>query len=365
MSDRPGPLANVRVVEIAGLGPTPFAAMLLADLGAEVVRIERPGLKPLIPQKVDVLNRGRGFVALDLKVAEDRDQAKALIDKADILIEGMRPAVMERLGLGPEAFATSNPRLVYGRMTGWGQTGPLAHAAGHDINYIALSGALHAVGTATAPVPPLNLLGDFGGGGMYLVVGLLAALHAARSTGRGQTVDAAITDGTAHLAAMIYSLHGAALWADEREANLLDGSAPFYTTYACACGGHMAVGALEAKFYDELIMRVGLGDADLPAQMDRAGWADIRTALAGRFLTKTRDEWAALLEGTDACAAPVLSLAEAPAHPHNRARATFTEIGGVVQPSAAPRLSETPGKARAGEEKTALDPTRLLARWSA
>lgn len=359
-----GPLAGLRVVEIAGLGPTPFAAMWLADMGADVVRIERPGLKPLIPQKLDVLNRGRGFVALDLKAESDRWQARALIERADMLIEGMRPGVMERLGLGPEVFGETNPRLVYGRMTGWGQSGPLAQAAGHDINYIALSGALHPMGPPDRPIPPLNMVGDFGGGAMYLVAGMLAALHAARETGRGQVVDCAITDGAAHLMAMIYSLHGSGLWVDAREANLLDGGAPFYRCYECADGGFMAVGALEAKFYGELVERLGLADAGLPAQMDLTGWPRLREAFAARFRAKTRDEWAALLEGTDACAAPVLTLAEAPAHPHNRARGTFAEIGGITQPAAAPQLSITPGTTHAGEERLPDPVEAVLARWS-
>lgn len=356
-----GPLAGVKVVEIQGLGPTPFAAMWLADMGADVVRIERPNLKPLIPQKVDVLNRGRGFVALDLKNEKDREQARALIRAADMLIEGMRPGVMERLGLGPEDFP-ENPALVYGRMTGWGQTGPLAHAAGHDINYISITGALHAIG-GDHPVPPLNLLGDFGGGAMYLVAGMLAALHAAKATGKGQVVDCAITDGTAHLMAMTYSLYGSGLWVDAREQNLLDGGAPFYTVYECACGGHISVGALEAKFYAELLERIGLADADLPAQMDVSGWPNLRAAFAAKFLEKTRDDWAALLDGTDACAAPVLSMAEAADHPHNQARGVFTQISGVVQPGAAPQLTGTPGGATAGEEKVPQLVQDVLARW--
>ncbi|WP_424944560.1 CaiB/BaiF CoA transferase family protein [Aliiroseovarius crassostreae] len=356
-----GPLAGVKVVEIQGLGPTPFAAMWLADMGADVVRIERPNLKPLIPQKVDVLNRGRGFVALDLKNDKDREQARALIRAADMLIEGMRPGVMERLGLGPEDFP-ENPALVYGRMTGWGQTGPLAHAAGHDINYISITGALHAIG-GDHPVPPLNLLGDFGGGAMYLVAGMLAALHAAKATGKGQVVDCAITDGTAHLMAMTYSLYGSGLWVDAREQNLLDGGAPFYTVYECACGGHISVGALEAKFYAELLERIGLADADLPAQMDVSGWPKLRAAFAAKFLEKTRDDWAALLDGTDACAAPVLSMAEAADHPHNQARGAFTQISDVVQPGSAPQLTGTPGGATAGEEKVPQLVQDVLARW--
>lgn len=358
-----GPLSDLRVVEIAGLGPTPFAAMWLADMGAEVVRIERPGLNPLIPQKVDVLNRGRGFVALDLKSETDQAKARALIDRADMLIEGMRPGVMERLGLGPEVFAVSNPRLVYGRMTGWGQTGPLAHSAGHDINYIALSGALHAIG-GEAPVPPLNLVGDFGGGAMYLVAGLLAALHAAGRTGRGQVVDCAITDGAAHLMAMMYSMYGSGLWADQREANLLDGGAPFYRCYECACGGHMAVGALEAKFYAELVRLLELEAADLPAQMDVSGWPMLREAFAARFLEKPRDAWAEVFEGTDACTVPVLTMQEAPTHPHNTARGTFVDLADVTQPAAAPVLSGTPGTAKPGEEREPSDYARLLDRWA-
>lgn len=356
-----GPLSGLKVVEIQGLGPTPFAAMWLADMGADVVRIERPNLKPLIPQKVDVLNRGRGFVALDLKDTADRDQAHRLIGQADMLIEGMRPGVMERLGLGPGDFP-DNPALVYGRMTGWGQTGPLAHSAGHDINYISITGALHAIG-ADRPVPPLNLLGDFGGGAMYLVAGMLAALHAAKATGKGQVVDCAITDGTAHLMAMTYSLYGSGLWVDERERNLLDGGAPFYAVYECACGGHISIGALEAKFYAELVERIGLADADLPAQSDVAGWPKLRAAFAAKFLEKSRDAWATLLEGTDACAAPVLSMAEAADHPHNKARAAFARISDVVQPGAAPLLTGTPGQVAAGEEKTPQRIEDVLLRW--
>ncbi|PWE33595.1 CoA transferase [Maritimibacter sp. 55A14] len=359
-----GPLAGIRVVEFAGLGPTPFAAMLLADMGAEVLRIERPNAKPLIPQEVDLLNRGRGFAALDLKSAEGLAQARELLTHADALIEGARPGVMERLGLGPDAVAGINPRLVYGRMTGWGQDGPLATSAGHDITYIAITGALHAIGGAGAPVPPLNLLGDFGGGAMYLAFGMVCALLEARGSGQGQVVDAAITDGTAHLTTMIYSMLQSGLWSDRRASNLLDGSAPFYTSYECACGGHMAVGALEPQFYAELLARLGLGDADLPPQHDRAGWPHLRARLAEVFATKTRDEWAALLEGTDACAAPVLSLAEARHHPHNAARGSFPAPGGVWQPQAAPRLSRTPGGARPGEEREAQDIAAVLARWA-
>ncbi|MCP5036691.1 MAG: CoA transferase [Rhodobacteraceae bacterium] len=357
-----GPLAGLKVIEMAGLGPTPFAAMWLADMGADVVRIERPGLKPLIPMKQDVLNRGRGFVVLDLKNADGRADAKALISRADILIEGMRPGVMERLGLGPEEFENPNPALIYGRMTGWGQSGPLAHSAGHDINYISLTGALHAIGGA-APVPPLNLVGDFGGGAMYLVAGLLAALYAATATGKGQVVDCAITDGASHLMAMIYGMYGSDVWADGREVNLLDGGAPFYTTYECACGGFMSVGALEPQFYAELIRLLGLEAGTLPDRNDPSNWRMLREVFAASFSARSRDEWAQIMQGSDACAAPVLSLEEAPKHPHNRAREAFVDVGGVIQPEAAPQMSLTPGKAQAGEERRPMGLEDVLARW--
>lgn len=357
-----GALTGLKVVEMAGLGPTPFAAMWLADMGADIIRIQRPSLQPLMPMKQDVLNRGRGFVELNLKEAEGRVQAKTLIDRADVLIEGMRPGVMERLDLGPMVFETSNPALIYGRMTGWGQTGPLAHSAGHDINYIALTGALHAIGGEN-PVPPLNLVGDFGGGAMYLIAGILAALYAAQTTGKGQVVDCAITDGTAHLMSMIYGMHGSGIWADEREANLLDGGAPFYTIYECACGGHMSVGALELQFYAELLRLMDLNASDLPERNNPKNWPQIRTIFTACFLGKTRDEWAVIMEGTDACAMPVLSLKEAPQHSHNRARLAFSEIDGVIQPSAAPVLSNTPGAIRAGKERTPMEIADVLNRW--
>ncbi|TQV66479.1 CoA transferase [Aliiroseovarius halocynthiae] len=356
------PLTGLKVIEIQGLGPTPFAAMWLADMGADVVRIQRPNLKPLIPQKVDVLNRARGFVELDLKAKADCATAHDLINRADMLIEGMRPGVMERLGLGPEDFP-DNPALVYGRMTGWGQSGPLAHTAGHDINYIAISGALHAIG-GNHPVPPLNLLGDFGGGGMYLVAGMLAALHAAKTTGRGRVVDAAISDGTAHLMAMIYSLYGSGIWVDTREANLLDGGAPFYAVYECACGGHMTVGALEPKFYAEFLEGIGLAGTGLPAQQDVEGWPTLRAAFAARFKEKTRDDWADIFEGTDACCAPVLSLAEAPSHPHNVARGSFATCGGIAQPAPAPHISGATLSADPGDEQTPQDVSAVLNRWT-
>ncbi len=359
MSD--GPLQGIRVVEMAGLGPTPFAAMWLADMGADVVRIERPGLKPLIPMRQDVLNRGRGHVVLNMKDPVDVNRAKALINNADLLIEGMRPGVMERLGLGPDVVMHDNPALIYGRMTGWGQSGPLAQSAGHDINYIAVTGALHAMG-GDDPAIPLNLVGDFGGGAMYLVAGLLAALLSAKISGKGQVVDCAISDGSAHLMAMIYGLYGSGVWADQRASNLLDGAAPFYTTYECSCGGHMAVGALEPQFYTELVRLLALDPARLPNRDEPQNWPELRAVFAKTFRQKPRDHWAGIFEGTDACVMPILSMEEAPNHPHNQAREAFVQIDGMAQPAAAPRLSATPGKVHAAEAEMRLED--VLKRWT-
>lgn len=350
-----GALAHLRIVEIAGMGPTPFAAMWFAEQGARVIRVIRPGARHVLGLERDVLDRGRDWVELDLKSADGREVARRLILAADGLIEGMRPGVMERLGLGPDAFA-ANPRLVYGRMTGWGQGGPLAPSAGHDLTYLAITGALHAIGPASHPVPPLNLLGDFAGGSMYLVSGMLAAMLAARETGQGQVVDAAITDGVAHLMAMISGMRASGHWQDRREANLLDGGAPWYGCYRCACGGHLAIGAIEPKFWTALLGGLGLDEAALPDRGDPARWPELRAILAERIATRPRDEWAALFEGTDACAAPVLSIDEAPRHPHNRARATH----GADGPNPAPRLSRTPGAIRLGRR---LDPAEALAGW--
>lgn len=359
-----GPLAGLRIVEVAGLGPTPFAAMVLADMGAAVIRIERPGSRHLLGLTYDILNRGRGFLALDLKSDEGRAVARRLILRADGLIEGLRPGAMERLGLGPDDFP-ENPRLVYGRMTGWGQTGPLAQSAGHDINYIALSGALHAIGPADRPMPPLNLLGDFGGGAMYLAFGMVCAFFEAARSGTGQVIDAAITDGTAHLMAMIQAMAAGGVWDAAREANLLDGAAPFYRCYACKCGRFLAVGAIEPKFWAEFLGRIGLDPANLPDQMDRARWPETGAAVAVRMAERTRDEWAALLEGTDACAAPVLTLDEAPAHPHNVARGAYVAHDGITQPAPAPRLSRTPGRIADGSQIEPLDVQAVLAAWGA
>jgi alpha-methylacyl-CoA racemase len=364
----PGPLAGVKIVEFAGIGPGPFAAMLFADMGAEVLRIERRGtarrpLSLLNAGPFDVLNRGRRAVAVDLKRPAGVEVALRLVERADGLIEGFRPGVMERLGLGPEVCLVRNPQLVYGRMTGWGQTGPLAHAAGHDINYIALSGALHAIGTREQPLPPLNLVGDFGGGALLLAWGMLAALWEARSSGQGQVVDAAMTDGAALLMAMIYGVKAGGLWSNERGANLLDGGAPFYGTYACADGKHLAVGPIEPQFYHTFLEKAGIDDPDLASQYDLSNWPLQREKLAAILVTRTRDEWCALLEGTDACVSPVLDLDEAPQHPHNHARGTFVEVDDVLQPAPAPRLSRTPGEIRSAPPLAGQDTEVVLREW--
>lgn len=347
MDRMPGPLAGVRVVELAGIGPGPFAAMLLADLGADVVRVDRPGGAGLgIDPALDITNRNKRSVLLDLKAPTDRETLLALVERADVLVEGYRPGVAERLGVGPRECLARNPRLVYGRMTGWGQEGPLAGSAGHDIGYIAVTGALGMIGPAGGPpAVPANLLGDYAGGSLYLVVGVLAALHHARSGGTGQVVDAAIVDGTAHLTAMIHGMLAAGAWQDRRGANLLDGGCPFYGVYETSDGGHMAVGALEQRFYQEFARLLELGE-QAEQRSDPARWGELRDAVAARFRRRTRQEWTAVFEGTDACVAPVLSLREAPGHPHLAARATFTESAGITQPAPAPRFSVTPGSLR-------------------
>lgn len=360
-----GPLDGVRVVELAGIGPGPFAAMLLADLGADVVRVDRPGGSGIsIDAAHDLTNRGKRSVLVDLKAPEGPGQVLDLVEHADVLVEGYRPGVAERLGIGPDACLARNPRLVYGRMTGWGQDGPLADAAGHDIGYIALTGALAMTGTAEGPpVAPANLLGDYAGGSLYLVVGILAALrHAATEDGAGQVVDAAIVDGTAHLTTMIHGMLAVGAWQDRRAANLLDGGAPFYGTYETADGGHMAVGALEQRFYDEFLRRLGLQD-EAPDRNDLAAWGALRDAIAARFRTRTRDEWTAVFEGSDACVAPVLSLSEAPGHPHLAARGTFVEHDGRTQPAPAPRFSRTPGSVRRAPALPGADTDEVAREW--
>lgn len=342
-----GPLAGSRVLEIAGLGPAPFAAMILADLGAEVLRIDHPGAvpdeAPTRPLETEVIDRGRRAVAVDLKSAAGRDLVLRLCDDADALVEGFRPGVMERLGIGPEDTWSRNPRLVYGRVTGWGQDGPLSHAPGHDLNYIALAGALAPLGRAgSPPAPPLSLVGDFAGGGMLLAIGILAALLEARHSGEGQVVDAAMVDGAALLMGYFYGARAAGLWSDQRESNLVDGGAPFYGVYETADGGYVTVAAIEPQFYAELCRLAELDDTLAAKRMEKASWPEQRALMAAVFRRRTRDEWCALLEGTDACFAPVLSMEEAPRHPHNRARGTFVEIESVPHPAPAPRFSKTP-----------------------
>ncbi|MES2532222.1 MAG: CaiB/BaiF CoA-transferase family protein, partial [Pseudomonadota bacterium] len=335
-----GPLAGLKVIEFAGIGPGPFCAMLLGDMGADVIRIARPGAEP---DPRDVTGRNRRLVPVDLRADGATAQMLALVAAADVLIEGYRPGVMEKLGLGPAPCLVANPRLVYGRMTGWGQSGPLAQAAGHDINYIAIAGALHAIGRAgEPPLPPLNYVGDFGGGGMLLAVGLLAALHEARRSGTGQVVDAAMSDGTALLSAFMYGMKAQGQWSNQRGENLLDGGAHFYDTYVCADGKYVAIGAIEPQFYKELLTRCGVDDPLFDQQMDPARWPLLKLRLGDVFRMKTRDEWCALLEGTDACFAPVLDWDEAPLHPHNAARQAFVTVDGVLQPATAPRFSRTP-----------------------
>ena len=359
-----GPLEGVRVVELAGIGPGPFAAMLLADLGADVVRVDRPGGPGLgIDPEYDVTNRNKRSVVVDLKAEDGPARVLDLVERADILIEGYRPGVAERLGVGPGACHARNPRLVYGRMTGWGQAGPLAPRAGHDIGYIALTGTLGMIGDPDAPpTVPVNLVGDYAGGSLYLVVGILAALQHARATGAGQVVDAAIVDGAAHLASMIHGMLAAGAWQDRRGANLLDGGCPFYGTYETADGRYMAVGALEQQFYDEFVELLGIA-GQVPAREDVTRWGELRQAVAARFKTRTRDEWAGVFEGSDACVAPVLSLREAPTHPHLVARGTFTDHDGITQPAPAPRFSVTPTSVRSGPARSGAHTADVARDW--
>ncbi|MFB7342943.1 CaiB/BaiF CoA transferase family protein [Streptomyces hydrogenans] len=365
-TERTGPLAGVRVVELAGIGPGPFAAMLLADLGADVVRVDRPGGADLgVDPAKDLTNRNKRSVLVDLKAPEGPAAVLDLVERADILVEGYRPGVAERLGVGPERCLARNPRLVYGRMTGWGQDGPLAHTAGHDIGYIAVTGALGMIGPDPdgPPTVPANLVGDYAGGSLYLVVGVLAALQHARTHGEGQVVDAAIVDGTAHLTSMIHAMLAAGGWQDRRGSNLLDGGCPFYGVYETSDGGHMAVGALEHRFYAEFARLLDLQDAD-GLRGDLARWPELREAVAARFRSRTRAEWTEVFEGTDACVAPVLSLREAPGHPHLAARATFAEHGGLVQPAPAPRFSVTPGTLRTGPALPGADTAAVARDWA-
>jgi alpha-methylacyl-CoA racemase len=364
-----GPLAGTRVVELGGLGPGPFAGMLLADLGADVVRVERrgAGFEMPVPPELDTLQRGKTRLAVDLKEPEGRDEVLALADAADVFIDPYRPGAAERLGLGPEQLLARNPRLVYGRVTGWGQQGPLAARAGHDPVYLAMTGALHAIGRAGGPPQlPLSLVGDFAGGAMYLVTGVLAALVERATSGRGQVVDAAIVDGIAHLMANPYSLLAGGAWRDERGTNLIDSGAPFVDVYETADGRHVAVAALEPPFYQQLVEGLGLAAAGLPPQWAQEQWPALRAAFAAAFLTRTRDEWAAIFEGTDACVAPVLSMTEAPAGAHLAARGTFLYRDGRPEPAPAPRFQRTPTGVPAPPvrvaESSAAD---VLDRWAA
>ena len=358
-----GPLRGVRIVEFAGIGPGPYASMLLSDMGADIVTIARPGQWKNDPR--NFVNRGRRPVELDLKKKEDIAQAMELIASADALIEGFRPQVMERLGLGPDETLKRNPRLVYGRMTGWGQEGPLAMAAGHDINYIAITGALDSFRSHDGePVAPLNLVGDYGGGALFLVVGLLAAIIEARSSGKGQVVDVAMCDGVSSMLTMFHALKAMGRWTDEAGTNLLDGGAHFYRTYKCGCGNYMSIGAIEPQFYAELRKLAGLADDGFDAQNDRAKWPELQKKLEAVFLTKTRDEWSKLLEGSDACAAAIVGLFEAPKHPHLAARKTFVEHDGRVQPAPAPRFSRTPSAIQHSGGVDALKVSDILAEWA-
>jgi alpha-methylacyl-CoA racemase len=362
-----GPLHGIRVVELTNLAPVPFACTVLADLGADVLRVDRadhvPDEAPATPP-ADPLGRGRRSVAVDLKDPAGRDVLLRLADAADVLVEGFRPGVCERLGIGPDACLARNPRLVYARLTGWGQDGPLAARAGHDIDYAAVAGALWPIGPADAPPPPpLNYLADFGGGGMLAALGVLAALVERAASGRGQVVDAAMVDGAALLSTALHGYRKMPGWQDERGANLLDGGAPFYRCYACSDGGYVAVGALEPQFYAALLDGLDLDPATLPDQYDRDWWPELTDLFAGVFGTRARDEWMAVFEGTDACVAPVLPPTEAPAHAHTRARGTFTEVAGLVQPNVAPRLSRTPGAVRGPAPYPGEHTAEALADW--
>ncbi|MFK7863862.1 MAG: CaiB/BaiF CoA transferase family protein [Pseudohongiellaceae bacterium] len=358
-----GPLAGIRIIEMAGIGPGPFCAMMLSDMGAEVIRIDRLSHKGS-GHEANVLNRGRKSIALDLKNPASVETVLKLIDKADGLIEGFRPGVMERLGLGPEVCAERNPGLVYGRMTGWGQTGPLAQSAGHDINYISIGGALGAMGYSDRPpAPPLNLVGDFGGGAMYLLTGMLAALIEKGKSGKGQVVDAAMTDGTASLLSPFYGLMAMNMWTTDRFSNKLDGGAHYYGSYECSDGKYISIGSIEPQFYALLLQKCDISDPEFDAQQDQSQWPKLREKLTVLFKSKPQAAWCELMEGTDVCFAPVLDLAEAPNHPHNKARQTFTEVNGVTQPAPAPRFSRTQGEIQSPAAIAGEHSENILESW--
>jgi alpha-methylacyl-CoA racemase len=358
-----GPLTGIKVVEMAGIGPGPFCAMMLSDMGAEVIRVDRLAHKG-IGHRANVLNRGRRSIAVDLKNPDGVAAVQQLIDGADVVIEGFRPGVMERLGLGPDTCLARNPRLIFGRMTGWGQSGPLAPAAGHDINYISIGGALGAMGYSDRPpAPPLNLVGDFGGGAMYLLAGVLAALVERGTSGQGQVIDAAMTDGTASLLSPFYGMMAMGMWTKERMDNRLDGGAHYYGSYACADGKFISIGSIEPQFYALLLELCEIDDPEFAKQNDKQHWASLRSKLEALFATQTRDHWCALLEGTDVCFAPVLDLQEAPNHPHNVARQSFVDIDGVTQPAPAPRFSRTPTSVQAPAAMAGEHSEEILSDW--
>ncbi len=362
-----GPLTGYKIVEMAGIGPGPMCAMLLADLGATVLRVDRQqpsGLGLPSHTRFSIMNRSRHAIAVDLKRPEGIALVLRLVGEADALIEGFRPGVMERLGLGPEVCLQRNPKLVYGRMTGWGQDGPLAQAAGHDLNYIALAGVLHSIGRAgQPPTPPLNLVGDFGGGALYLAFGIACGLLEAQRSGKGQVVDAAMVDGAASLMTIFFALHAAGSFTMTRGENVLDSGAFFYDVYECADGKYVSLASIEDKFLEEFLRRMEIDPKEMPAKMDRRRWPEAKAKLAARFKAKSRDEWCRVLEGTDACFAPVLSLAEAPSHPHNLARGTFVEVDGIVQPAPAPRFSRTPAGRPTPPEDPGERGIASLAQW--
>ena len=358
---RQGPLTGLKVVEFAGIGPGPFCGMLLSDLGADVVRIDRKGQGGGRP--ADITARGRRSVALDLKNPAAIETCLKLLESADAVFEGFRPGVMERLGLGPDVALKRNPKLVYGRMTGWGQTGAYANAAGHDMNYIAITGALHAIGTGDKPIPPLNLVGDFGGGALYLAFGLLAGVIQARESGKGQVIDCAMSDGAASLMSMFYGFKASGAWKEERRSNLLDGGAHFYDTYQCADGKWISIGSIEPQFYALLLEKTGINDPAFAAQMDRGAWEELRKKLSHVIAQKSQAEWCEIMDATDVCFAPVLDLDEAPKHPHNVARQTFVEVAGVTQPAPAPRFSATPGAIQGPPPATGAHDREALGDW--
>ena len=366
-----GPLTGIRVVEMVGLGPCPFTGMMLADMGAEVIRIDRKAAPnaanayPILGTKFDVLARGRRSLAVDLKQPESIEAMLQLLDRADILLEGFRPGVMERLGLGPDVCLKRNAKLVYGRITGWGQDGPLAMAAGHDLNYIALSGLLHTIGRADSPPPPpLSLVGDFGGGGMMFAFGVLCGLHEAGKSGKGQVIDAAMLDGSTLLGAMHYGFRARGDWSDQRCSNFGDGGAHFYDTYACADGKFISIAAIEPQFYALLLQRCGISDSEFAAQNDHEKWPQLKAKIAKLFKTKSRQAWCELLEGTDTCFAPVLDMGEAPSHAHNRARGLFIEVDGVSQPAPAPRFSRSAAEVAMPPAKPGQHSEAILRDWN-